>query len=479
MVENEDDLCFRSASELAFLIAYRHLSATELLTAHLDRVARINPTVNAIVNLVPEQAMERAREIDRRIARNQPVGPLAGLPIAHKDTHETAGITTTYGSTLFEGHLPRRDELIIERLRGADAVSFGKTNVPEFASGSHTFNEVFGPTRNPYCCDRSAGGSSGGAAAALAAGLQPIADGSDMGGSLRNPASFCNVVGLRPSPGRVPSYPTSWPWSTLAVQGPMARSVSDVSLLLSVMAGYDARSPIALSEDPSSFAHSLTGDLRNVRIAWTPDFNRMVDIDPDVHETLVNQLKVFEELGGTVSEACPDLSGANESFRILRAWQFMHSFGDLLQRGRSQLKQSFVQNIEDGYTLSVADITWAEATRRRIFHRTREFFETYDVLLAPVSQVPPFPIEHEFPETVDGKPQSHYLDWMSSAYIISLTGSPALSVPAGFTPGGLPVGLQIIGAHLQDLRVLDAGYAFEQATNFGAYRPRLEADPKY
>ena len=444
-----------------------------MLQAHLSRVERVNPALNAIITLVPERALKHAEDVDRRLATGQPVGPLAGLPIAHKDTHETAGIRTTHGSVILADHVPEADELIVSRIRSADAVAFGKTNVPEFAAGSHTFNALFGATRNPYALDRSAGGSSGGAAAALAAGLQPLADGSDMGGSLRNPASFCNVVGLRPSPGRVPSYPTTWPWSTLAVQGPMARSVSDVAFVLSVLAGYDARSPIALTGDPSVYARPLDPDIRGLRIAWAPDLGGAVPIDAAVGETLQRSIGTFEALGCHVAHACPDLTGADEAFRVLRAWQFALSYGDLLDRHRERLKPSLVWNIEQGRRLDGAVIARAEQLRARVFQHVREFFEDYDVLLAPVSQVVPFPVGEEFPSSVDGQPQHTYLDWMRSSYLISLTGSPALSVPGGFTPGGLPVGLQVIGPHLADLRVLRVGHAFEEATGFGRVRPQI------
>ncbi|GAA1579183.1 amidase [Kribbella sancticallisti] len=468
-----DELCFRSARELANDVAARRLSATEVLHAHLDRVERVNPALNAIVTVVADQALGQARRLDDRAARGEPVGPLAGLPIAHKDTHETEGIRTTYGSGLYAEHFPDSDELAVSRIRQADAITFGKTNVPEFAAGSHTFNRIFGTTANPYALGRSAGGSSGGAAAALAAGLQPIADGSDMGGSLRNPASFCNVVGLRPSPGRVPSYPSMWPWSTLSVQGPMARSVSDVAFLLSVMAGDDPRSPIALTDNPSAFARPLDADLTGVRVAWAPDLGADVAVDPEVRAVLGRSVFAFADLGCEVIDASPDLSGADEAFRTLRAWQFALSFGELLRDHRLDLKPSLVWNIEQGLAMDADDIARAEQLRARLYHRVREFFAGVDILVCPVSQVPPFPVELEFPAEIDGQPQATYLDWMRSAYVISVTGCPALSVPGGFTSGGLPVGLQIVGPHRQDLRVLQVGHAFEQATGYGKVRPRV------
>jgi amidase len=353
----------------------------------------------------------------------------------------------------------------------------GKTNVPEFAAGSHTFNPVFGTTRNPYDLSRSAGGSSGGAAAALAAGLQPLAEGSDMGGSLRNPASFCNVVGLRPSPGRVPVWPSEAAWATMSVQGPMARDVADAALLLSVLAGPDPRDPLSLETPGSAFGVPLERDLTGLRVAWAPRLDGSMPFEPEVVAALEDSVKVFDELGCTVEEACPDLSGADEVFRVLRAWQFELGLGSVMDRHRDRMKATVVANIEEGRRLSGPDIGRAEVLHTRLYHRVRAFFETYDLLLAPVSQVVPFDADLEYPTEVDGVPMASYVDWMRSAYLISATGCPALSVPGGFTAAGLPVGLQVIGPHRADLAVLQAGHAFERATAYGERRPEL-SDPR-
>ncbi|MGF6886493.1 amidase [Nocardia sp. GAS34] len=469
----DSELCFSSARELARALRVRQVSATEVVRAHLAQIERVNPSVNAVVTLVAEQALEQAHAADERLAAGLPVGPLHGIPMAHKDTHDTAGILTTYGSPVFAANVPARDELVIERLRAAGAIALGKTNVPEFAAGSHTVNPVFGATRNPYDPGRSAGGSSGGAAAALACGMHPLADGSDMGGSLRNPASFCNVVGLRPSPGRVPSWPVADGWSTLAVQGPMARTVGDVALLLSVLAGPDSRSPIALGEPGTDFASLALREPRGLRVAWTPDLGGAVPVQREVREVVESAARVFEGLGAIVEPGCPDLTGADEVFRTLRAANFALGLGSLLDAHRELLKPSLIWNIEAGRSLTGQEITRAKQLHTALFHRVREFFDRYDVLLAPVSQVVPFDIDLEYPGEIDGEPMQTYLDWMRSAYLISATGCPALSVPAGFTPGGLPVGVQIVGPHRADLAVLQAGYAFEQATGYGRVRPAV------
>ncbi|MDS1271072.1 amidase [Lipingzhangella sp. LS1_29] len=469
--EETTGLVFHSARELAGLLHAGAVSAREVVRAHLDRIERVNPKINAVVSLCAERALTEAHAADERWAAGAAVGPLHGLPIAHKDTHATAGVRTTSGSPLFADHVPDRDELVVERIRAAGAITVGKSNVPEFAAGSHTFNPVFGTTRNPYDVSRSAGGSSGGAAAALAAGLHPLAEGSDMGGSLRNPASFTNVVGLRPSPGRVPSWPAPLGWSTLSVQGPMARSVDDVGLLLSVLAGPDARSPIAVPESPDRFAAPPEADVAGLRVAWSPDLGGEFPTDPAVLAVLRQQLGVFDELGCTVVEATPDLSGADEAFRTLRAWTMASNLGPLLDAAPDQLKPSLAWNIRQGRTLDGADVAAAERRHTELYHRMREFFMTYDVLVLPVSQVVPFPVEQEYPTEIDGVAQATYLDWMRSCYLISITGCPALSVPAGFTPEGLPVGLQIVGPHLAERRLLEVGRAFERGTAAGARRP--------
>ena len=466
-----DAVCFWSARELTAAMRQGTISAREVLDAHLDQIARANPQVNAVVTLVEDRALAAARAADERQARRESLGLLHGLPVAHKDTHLTAGIRTTFGSPLFADNVPAEDELVIERLLGAGAITVGKTNVPEFAAGSHTVNPVFGATLNPYDRSRSAGGSSGGAAAAVACGMVPLAEGSDMGGSLRNPAAFCNVVGLRPSPGRVPTYPVPMAWSTLSVQGPLGRSVGDVALALSAMAGPDPRSPIAIPEPASSFAGPLDRDLRGLRVAWSPDLGGALPVDRAVLDALAQVPAVFERLGAAVVEACPDLHSAEEVFRILRAWHFAQAYGPLAERSPEQLNANIVWNVDQGRRLDGADLARAEVWHTALFHRVRAFFERFDVLILPVTQVLPFDVRIDYPTEIAGVALETYLDWMRSCYWISATGSPALSVPAAFTPEGLPVGLQVVGPHRGDLDVLQIGHAFEQETGVGRRRP--------
>lgn len=468
-----DDLCLRPATELSALLRSREISARELLDAHLDRIDRLNPAVNAVVTLDADGARAAADAADAALAAGDPVGPLHGLPVAHKDTHATGGMRTTWGSPLHADTVPLRDELVVARLAAAGAIRVGKTNVPEFAAGSHTFNPLFGATHNPYRHGLSAGGSSGGAAAALAAGFVPLAEGSDMGGSLRNPAAFCNVVGLRPTPGRVPTWPAPMAWSQLSVQGPMGRTVADVALQLSALAGPDARVPISLDDPGAGFAAPLPERLDGLRIAWAPDLGGQVTVDPAITGVLASSVAVFESLGASVEEACPDLSGADEVFGTLRAWLFESSFGEISRRTPEKVKESIRWNAEMGAKLTGPDLARAEQLHTRLYERMVAFFGQYDVLLAPTTQVLPFTVEIEYPTEIAGVHQDNYLEWMRSCTVISATGCPALSVPGGFTADGLPVGLQVIGAPRADRRVLEVGHAFEQATRFGERRPAL------
>ncbi|MGX5655631.1 amidase [Geodermatophilus nigrescens] len=467
------DLCLRPATELAALVRKREVSARELLDAHLARIERVDPQVNAIVTLDAEGARAAADAADAALAAGEPVGPLHGLPVAHKDTHATGGMRTTWGSPLHADTVPARDELVVERLRLAGAIRVGKTNVPEFAAGSHTFNTLFGATHNPYRHGLSAGGSSGGAAAALAAGLVPLAEGSDMGGSLRNPAAFCNVVGLRPTPGRVPTWPAAMGFSTLSVQGPMGRTVADVALTLSAIAGPDPRVPISLADDPAGLAAPLPEDLRGLRVAWAPDLGGLVPVDPAIPAVLREVLPVVESLGATVEEACPDLREADEVFGTLRAWLFEATFGEAVRRSPEKVKAAIRGNAAIGAALTGADVGRAEVAHTRLYERVVGFFDRYDVLLAPTTQVLPFPVEQEYPTEVAGVPQADYLGWMRACTLVSATGCPALSLPGGFTADGLPVGLQVVAAPRADRRLLEVAHAIEQATGFGRRHPVL------
>ncbi|MGQ9614346.1 MAG: amidase [Chloroflexus sp.] len=464
-------LCLQPATTIAHLIRQRAVSATEVLAVHLERIATLNPLVNAIVTLDIDGAQARARAVDEALARGDDPGPLAGLPVAHKDLAETKGMRTTYGSLIFADFVPDFDALIVARLKAAGAVTVGKTNTPEFGAGSQTFNPVFGPTRNPYDLSKTCGGSSGGAAVALACGMITIADGSDLGGSLRNPAGYCNVVGFRPSPGRVPVWPDPTPFLPFAVDGPMARTVADIALILQAIAGPDLRAPLSISEPPSLFAQPLERDLRGVRIAWSPDLGGL-PVDPRVAEVIAAQRDVFTQIGCIVEEATPDLSDADEVFQVMRALRYELTLGGLLDRERHRIKDTVVWNIEAGRALSGPQVGRAMRLHAALLVRVYEFMQTYEFIIAPVSQVPPFPVEQPYITEINGIPMQNYIEWMRSCYYISVCNLPAISVPAGFTRDGLPVGIQIIGRPRADLNVLQLAYAFEQATQHWQRHPQ-------
>ncbi len=465
-----DDIVWRDAIDLGRLVRTRQLSAVEVAQAHIAQIERVNPVINAFVTMTFDAALRDAAAIDVCIGRGEQPGPLAGIPVGHKDLAVTRGVRTTFGSPIFQDFVPTVDALIVERLKAAGAVTLGKTNTPEFGAGSQTFNAVFGATRNPWDTTRTPGGSSGGAAAALATGMVPIADGSDLGGSLRNPASFCNVVGLRPSPGRVPNWPSLNAWFSLGVVGPMARTVGDVALMLSAIAGPDPRSPVAYDEAGVGFARPLERDFAGVRVAWTADFGGL-PMEPDVRAVLAASRATLETMGCIVEDALPDLSGADEVFQILRAWSFEATHGSLLAKHRGQMKRTVIWNIEEGERLTGADVGRAERLRTELFHRLRTFFERHDFIAGPVAQVLPFDVSIEYPSAIADVPMGSYIEWMKSCYLVSATGLPALSVPAGFSRGGLPVGLQLIGRHRDDFGLLQLGHAFEKATGFGRRRP--------
>lgn len=469
---NNMNLCLLTANELVRLMRRKEISAREVMAAHLQQIERVNPKVNAIVTLVADQARERALILDEEAVHGRFAGPLHGLPIAHKDLVETKGIRTTFGSPIFRDYVPDFNTLLVDRIQNAGAVTIGKTNTPEFGAGSQTFNPVFGATRNPWDLSKTCGGSSGGAAVALACGMVPIADGSDMGGSLRNPAGFCSVVGFRTSPGRVPRVPTNDAWNNLGVLGPMARTVEDASLLLSVIAGPDPRSPLSIHEPGSRFAEPLGRDCKGVRIAWCAEFGGL-PFDRRVRDVFHASRHTFEDLGCITEECHPDFSGADEAFRVLRALAFFNQHRSAMP----QMKRTVVQEIERGAALTGPQIAEAESLRSRLFARVAELMSRYDFMALPTTQVPAFDVEQEYVTEIDGVKMESYIDWMGSCFYITMTSLPAISVPGGFTPEGLPVGIQIVGRHHNDFGVLQMARALEIASEFGRPWPPSVVEP--
>ena len=465
------DVCFTPARSLARLIAARKISASEVVRAFIAQIERVNPKVNAIVTFLPEDALKAAKTFDRKKPKNLPFG---GLPIAIKDVIATKGVRTTWGSLVYKDHVPTEDHIMAERLKAAGAILIGKTNTPEFGAGSQTFNKVFGATRNPYDLSKTCGGSSGGAAVAVACGMVPFADGGDFAASLRNPGNYCNVIGFRPSTGRVPAYPHPYPWSNLSELGPMARTVSDAAFLLAVQAGPDPRAPTSISEPGSIFLKPLKRSFKKTRIAWSRDLGGL-PMDTRVTKVLEAQRNTFKELGCIVEDAEPDFSGATEAFESLRALTWLHRGSALLKEHRDKLKDTVIWNTEEGFKRSAADIARAENLRTAMYHRMRQFLEKYDFFVCPVNQLPPFPVDQDYPREIAGVKMTNYLDWMKSCYYITLTTHPAISVPAGFTDDGLPVGIQIVGRYRDDFGVLQLAHAFEQATEVWKRRPPLVA----
>ena len=466
----QGDLCEMSAVELAAKLARKEVSAREVMSAHLARIERVNPKVNAIVTLVAEQAMAGAARADEAIMRRESIGVLHGLPVAHKDLVDTAGIRTTFGSPFYRDNVPSRDAPIVTRIRAAGAITVGKTNTPEFGAGSQTFNTVFGATRNPYALTKTCGGSSGGAATAVAACMLPIADGSDTGGSLRNPPAFCNVVGLRPSPGRVPSDATSW--SPLSVSGPIARSVADVALFLSAIAGPDPRSPLSIQEGPARFRAPLGNDFKGVRVAWWRDLGG-IPFEPEIRRVVDGNRKVFEDLGCIVEEAEPDFTGLDAAFPVLRYVANHSRYAPLVRQRPEWVKDTIKYEVEQAERATGADVSRALARQAQMFNQSRGFFERYSYFILPVTQVEPFDVTTPYPAQISGTAMTTYIDWMRSCWYVTMMSNPAISVPAGFTATGLPVGLQIVGRHRDEVSVLQLAHAFEQATHHGRRRPAL------
>ena len=463
-----NDLVMMNAVTLANIIHSRQASCVEIMTAYLDHIDTINPKVNAIVALQDRPGLlAQARERDNQLARGESMGPLHGFPHAVKDLEPVRGIRTTMGSPILKDFVPTEDGLMVARLRQAGAIFIGKTNAPEFGLGSHTYNPVYGPTLNAYDPSRSAGGSSGGAAVSLALRMLPVADGSDYGGSLRNPAGWNNVLGFRPTIGRVPNDAADAWLPSMGIRGPMARNVPDLALLLSVQAGFDSRAPLALEADGSMFERRLGQNIKGKRIAWSGDFKGHTPCEPGVLEVCGKALKTFESLGCSVQEAVPDFDfeALWQALIRLRGWQqgqpLLAHYNDPAKR--ALLKPEAIYEIEVGLKQSAYDISAASIVRTRWYEAVRRFFEQYDYWIVPTAQVFPFEVGLHWPHQIAGTTMATYHEWMKAAFYITLTGCPSLAVPAGFSDHGLPMGVQIIAPLRHELDCLQLAYAYEQA----------------
>lgn len=457
-----------SAVQQSRMIRTKQISARELLEAHLARIETVNLTLNAVVALDPSVAQARAAAVDEVIANRGKPGALAGLVTAHKDLTDTADFVTTYGSAVYAGNRPTADSLLVSRMKEAGAVAVGKTNTPEFGAGSHTFNPVYGTTRNPYDPSRTAGGSSGGAAVALRSGMVSIADGSDLGGSLRNPAAWNNVVGFRGSPRTVPRIGPGNAWNPLPMDGPMARSVDDLIMLLRVIARPHPDDPLSRE---LLLPPVVSPPRRPPRVAWSHDLGGL-PVEPEITEVLDRFRSDMEILGWEVTEDEPDMSGADECFVTLRAFGFTER-AEAMASHMSEIKDTVRDEIERGVALSSSQISAAYGQLDLLWKRAVAFFDRYDVLIAPVTQVSPFPVEVEYPTEVNGTPMSSYVEWMRTCCRITTSGCPALSLPAGFTAAGMPVGVQLIGRPYGDVALLEAAKALEATTGHGNRGPDL------
>lgn len=468
----ERDLCFAPAHELVRLYRARKVSPLEVMRAVLERIDRLNPELNAYVTVAREAALKGARAATAALRRGARLGPLHGVPVSIKDLTPTKGIRTTWGSRVFEHHVPEEDALSVQRLKAAGAIVVGKTNTPEFGAGGNTFNAIFGATRNPWDPALTCGGSSGGAAVALATGMGPLAQGTDLGGSLRTPAAFCGVVGFRTSPGLIPVYPTVLAWDTLRVEGPMARTVADVALMLSVMAGPDDRAPLSYAVDTRQFLRAVRApSVKGWRVAWTPDLNGLIPVDAEVARIAQGATRTFRSLGARVEAASPDFGELNEIVLATRGVAMVAQHAEKLPRWRDQMQAGLVWNIQQGLALAPEAIGRAERLRTALWHRVRAFMEGYDLLILPTVALPPFPVEQPYPTEIGGKPLEHYTQWFYLTYAITVTGLPAITVPCGFTAAGLPVGLQVVGRRRQEAAVLRAAAAFEAAAPWAGKVP--------
>lgn len=463
------ELCDLTATEQVGLLERSEVSARELLAAHVERIDATNDDVNAVVALDVDRARTTAATIDERRAAGESVGALAGLVTAHKDLSDTADFVTTYGSPLFAGHRPASDSLLVARVKAAGAVAVGKTNTPEFGAGSHTFNPVYGITRNPWNTGRTAGGSSGGAGAALATGMVSIADGSDMGGSLRNPAAWNNVVGFRGSAGLVPSIRPGIARATFGVDGAMGRSVADVCLLLSVIGAPDERDPLNRGVDIPPSPPAIGRD-RPLRVAFSPSLGGL-PVEAPVADVIERFVAEVSGLGWAVEEREPDLDGADECFATIRSFLFANGSLALLGDRLDQTKATIQEEHRRGSALTGSEVAAAHIHLGELWRRAVDFFDDVDLLIAPVTQVAPFEVETEYPTSVDGVPCERYIDWMRSCSRITALGVPAMSLPAGFDDEGLPVGVQLIGRPHGDLDLLVLGAELERRLPVERRRP--------
>jgi amidase len=473
MSSPHDELCRLTATEAVLRLKRGEITPLDLIDAAARRIADVEPAINALPTLCLDRARAHAERLMRGEGREAEAEPgwLCGLPVAIKDLTDVAGVRTTYGSPIFRDHVPTRSHPVVERIERRGGIVIAKSNTPEFGAGGSTFNEVFGRTRNPWNTALTPGGSTGGGGAALAAGEIWLAHGSDHAGSLRRPATYCSVVGLRPSPGRVTRGTSNNLFSPLSVQGPMARTVADVALFLDTMAGLCPRDPLTFEAPHRSFAAAVASPVAPKRVAWTADFGGKVPVDRETREICARAARRFEELGAVVEEAAPDLGNIAQAFLALRSQHFVVERELMLATHRDQIKPDIIWNTEQGLRQSPSELAAAERERAALFRRTSEFFETYDLLVSPGASTPAFDVELRMPATIDGRKLENYLGGSLITAATTMMALPSIAVPCGFDRHGRPVGLQMVGPHRGEAELLQAAVLFEQMMGLSALVP--------
>ncbi len=461
-----NELIKMTAQQAVSALKNKQVKPEEMINAALNRIRETDHLINALPTIAEDRAMQHAALLAKQPETNQKRGYLYGLPIAVKDLKDVGGVRTTKGSRAFEHNIPERSDFMVENLEEKGAIVLAKSNTPEFGAGATTFNDVFGRTHNPWNINMTCGGSSGGTAAALASGQVWLGTGSDLGGSLRIPASFCSVVGIRPSPGRIAAGPKDNPFGTLSVDGPMARNVEDLALALDAMAGYNSSDPLSLPAPETPYSESVRNPIVPKRVAYSPDLGISV-VHSEVRRVAETSMVHFEEIGSEVTEASIDLSGANDVFHVLRAHQYLGSLGELVRESGDLIKPEVIWNVEQGREQTVERVAAAERARADIFYKTASFFEEYDLLVTPTVIVPPFSVELRYITDVEGVHFEDYISWLVMCSSLSLTACPVISIPCGFTEDGLPVGVQLMAPRGREDLLISAAALFEQSTGLG------------
>jgi amidase len=473
-----EDIALLSATEMVRRFRTGGLTPLAVMEAVLARIDALNPALTAYVALDRDRALAAARAATETMTRSRAAAlpPLHGVPVSIKDVTPVAGLPLTYGSVLHADEIATEDALIVQRLKAAGAIVVGKTNTPDFAFGGNTVNALFGATRNPWDPRMTAGGSTGGGGVAVATGMGPIAAGGDLGGSLRTPAAFCGVVGFRTTPGLVPIWPNPTPWDSYIVEGTIARTVADSALSLAAVAGPDPRAPLSYDVDKNTLLSALeTPSVKGWRVAWTPDLDGLLPVEPETAATVERAAGAFRELGATVERTAPDFRELLEVVLPSRGLIMVARHGEKLPQHRDRLPPALVWNTEQGLALTATEIANGDKMRGLLMERARRFFETYDILVLPTEAVAPFPVEQDFPIEINGVPLDNPIHWFALAYAITVIGHPAMSVPAGFTGGGLPVGMQIVGRRRREDQVIRAAAAFEAARPWADKLPPMVA----